>query len=217
MFLRSLLATIATFIAVWLACWLGFGWLGDWLGDWLASASLWGWVKDVLTFLLDAGALLSVLIASFFLFPAILTLTMSFFLEEIATAVEKRHYPDQAPARAQPLRESLVGALTFGIVTLLANVILLPFYFIPLVNIPIFYAVNGYLLGREYFELVGVRRLELPETKGLRRRFRFRVLLAGVVVALLLTIPLVNLVTPIVATAFMLHIFERLRLRDAKS
>src|SRR3546814_18922147 len=74
-----------------------------------------------------------------------------------------------------------------------------------------FYLLNGYLLGREYFEMVAVRRLDLAGAKRLRRDFRGRVVLAGAVIAFLLTIPLVNLVTPMIATAFMLHVFEGLR------
>jgi uncharacterized protein involved in cysteine biosynthesis len=86
---------------------------------------------------------------------------------------------------------------------------------IPPLNLVLFYLLNGYLLGREYFEMVAVRRLDLPATKRLRRAFRGRVIMAGAVITFLLTIPLVNLITPIIATAFMLHIFEDLRRRAA--
>jgi uncharacterized protein involved in cysteine biosynthesis len=75
----------------------------------------------------------------------------------------------------------------------------------------VFFTLNGYLLGREYFELVAQRRMTAEEAKALRRTRRVRVFLAGVVVAFLLTIPLVNLITPIIATAFMLHIYEGMR------
>jgi uncharacterized protein involved in cysteine biosynthesis len=75
----------------------------------------------------------------------------------------------------------------------------------------VFFTLNGYLLGREYFELVAQRRMTAVEAKALRRTRRARVFLAGVVVAFLLTIPLVNLITPIIATAFMLHIYEGMR------
>ena len=95
----------------------------------------------------------------------------------------------------------------------------LPLYllllFVPPFNLIVFYALNGYLLGREYFEIVGVRRLDDAETRTLRRRHRGRAFMAGVVIAILLTVPLVNLFTPVVATAFMLHVFERLRRRAA--
>ena len=71
--------------------------------------------------------------------------------------------------------------------------------------------MNGYLLGREYFELVAVRRLAPRKQGVLRRQARGRVLLSGVVIAILLTIPLVNIVVPVVAAAFMVHVFHGLR------
>jgi uncharacterized protein involved in cysteine biosynthesis len=86
---------------------------------------------------------------------------------------------------------------------------------IPPLNLLLFYLLNGYLLGREYFEMVAVRRLDPAATKRLRRDRRGRVILAGAVITFLLTIPLVNLITPIIATAFMLHVFEDLRRRAA--
>ena len=153
------------------------------------------------------------MIASFLLFPAVTAVIMSFLLDDIAEAVERRHYPGLPAAREPPLLESLMGALAFLGVTLLANLIFLPLYLIPGANLFVFYTLNGYLLGREYFELVAVRRLETKPSKQMRRRFRGRVFVAGIVIAFLLTIPLVNLITPIVATGFMVHIFESLRQR----
>jgi uncharacterized protein involved in cysteine biosynthesis len=142
---------------------------------------------------------------------------MSFLLDPIAEAVERRHYPGLPPARHQPNGEAIRGALVFTAVTLVINLLALPFYlallFLPPMNLVLFYLINGYLLGREYFELVAVRRLDIRGATKLRKHFRLRVILAGAVIAFMLTIPLVNLFTPILATAFMLHIFEDLRRR----
>ena len=216
-FFRSLFASIATFIVVWLLCWLSLAWVGDLLSAWLADKDLWDWLKTLLNWLFNAGGVTGILVASFFLFPAVMVLVMSFLLEDIASAVEKRHYPGLPPARAQKPREIIGDALLFAAVTLLANLLALPFYlfflFLPPLIPFVFYTLNGYLLGREYFEMVAVRRLESPVGKKLRKSHRGRVLLAGMVIAFLLTLPLVNLVTPIVATAFMLHVFEDLRRR----
>jgi CysZ protein len=144
---------------------------------------------------------------------------MSLLLEDIAQAVERRHYPDLPRPRDQPMGEAALGALVFAGATLALNVLALPLYlvllFVPPLNFFVFYLLNGYLLGREYFELVAARRFDLAGIGRLRRAHRGRVLLAGVVIALLLTVPIVNLVTPIVATSFMLHVFERLRRREA--
>ncbi len=220
-FIRSLLGSVATFVLLWLGCWFALGWLGEELGVWLASTDLWGFLKEFLIWLFGAGAIAGVVVASFLLFPTVMMLVMSFFLEDIAAAVETRHYPGQTAARKQAFGEILVGALGLLAATLVVNFLALPFYLILLfltpLNLLLFYLVNGYLLGREYFELVAVRRLDLPESKRLRRRYRMRVLFAGAIIAFLLTVPLLNLVTPIVATAFMVHVFEDLRRRAAKT
>jgi len=103
-------------------------------------------------------------------------------------------------------------------VTLALNLAALPLYlvlmFVPPLNLFVFYLLNGYLLGREYFELVAARRLDMAAVKRFRRTYRGRVLLAGVVIAFLLTLPIVNLVMPIMATGAMLHVFEGLRRRE---
>ena len=119
-------------------------------------------------------------------------------------------------ARIAPV-EAVFGNVIFITVTLILNLLVLPLYlvliWIPPLNLVLFYLLNGYLLGREYFEMVAVRRLELPAAKRLRRDSRGRVIMAGAVITFLLTIPLVNLITPIIAMAFMLHVFEDLRRR----
>jgi uncharacterized protein involved in cysteine biosynthesis len=213
----SLAASIAVFILLWAVSWLALAWVGDGLAAWVVAQDWGETITGVLTWLFGAGSLVGVLVASFFLFPAVMVLVMSFLLEEIANAVEARHYPSLAPARDQPLAEQALGALVFAGITLAVNLVALPLYllllFVPPLNLFVFYLINGYLLGREYFELVAVRRLNLTGAKRLRRAYRGRVLLAGVVIAFLLTLPIVNLVMPIIATSFMLHIFEVLRQR----
>ena len=217
-FLRSFIASLVTFIALWVISWLALQWLGTLLADWLQTADLWSPLETALLWLFGASSVAAIVVASLFLFPSVMLLTMSFLLEEIAGAVDKRYYPGQPTPREQPKGEMVVGALSFAGTTLLVNLLALPFYlillFLPPFNLFIFYGLNGYLLGREYFELVAQRRLDLAATKSLRRGFRVRVFMAGVIIAFILTIPLLNLVTPIIATAFMLHIFERLRSRQ---
>jgi uncharacterized protein involved in cysteine biosynthesis len=93
----------------------------------------------------------------------------------------------------------------------LLNLILLLFLLIPPVFPFVFYGVNGYLLGREYFELVAARRLDPAEARSLRRRHGRTLFIAGVLIAFLLTIPFVNLVAPLVGTAAMVHLFETIR------
>ncbi|MEE8187717.1 MAG: EI24 domain-containing protein [Kiloniellales bacterium] len=208
-------ASLLVFLLLWALAWWGLSAAGEALSDWLATREPDSFWVEVLEWIFGAAGVVGVLLASFFLFPVVMVLALSLLLDDIARAVEARHYPGLPAARPQPWGEMISGALVFVLVSLALNILALPFYllflFVPPLNLFVFYLLNGYLFGREYFELVAVRRFDMAAVKRLRRRYRGRVFLAGVVIALLLTVPLVNLVTPIVATAFMLHLFERMR------
>ncbi len=215
--LRALLASTVLFIVVWAAAWFALSWVGDMLSDWIAARDWEGTIANVLQWILGALSVAGVVVASFLLFPASTALILSLLLDDIAAAVEARHYPGLPAPRKQPVMEALRGALAFAGVTILLNLIALPFYllllFVPPLNLFVFYGLNGYLLGREYFELVAVRRIEAAVAGRLRRRYRGKVFLAGTVIAFLLSLPLINIAMPIVATGFMVHVFEAVRRR----
>ena len=152
------------------------------------------------------------------LFPAIMTLFIGVFLEDVADAVEDRHYPNDPQGKAVPVATSLASSLRFLGVTVLLNLASLPLHVIfllfPLLNLFLFYGLNGYLLSREYFELVTLRHLEPPAIRALRRIHRGTLLATGVVIVFLMTVPLVNLLAPVVATAAMVHVYKRLAARQ---
>jgi uncharacterized protein involved in cysteine biosynthesis len=154
---------------------------------------------------------LAVLALSWLLFPAVATLIMSFFLERVASAVEALDYPANGPPRQQPVGETVTAMLRLTALTVALNLLALPAYLLlPGINLFLFLALNGYLLGREYFEAVALRRLDAAAAKIVRNRFGGRVFVGGVAIAALFALPLVNLVAPVVATAFMVHVFEAL-------
>ena len=129
--------------------------------------------------------------------------------------VEALDYPGLAPARGAPLFETIKATLRLMGLTLALNLLALPVYLlVPGINLFVFLALNGYLLGREYFEVVALRRLDMAGARALRNRFGARVFFGGVVIAGLFALPLVNLVAPVIATAFMVHIFEGLPRAD---
>ena len=164
-----------------------------------------------LNWLVDLMGGLAVLGLTWLLFPAVATLIMSFFFERIAAAVEALDYPGRGPPRRQPIGATIVAALRLMMLTILLNLLALPVYLlVPGINLFLFLALNGYLLGREYFEVVALRRLSAAATRAMRTRFGLRVFLGGVVIAGLFAVPLVNLAAPAIATAFMLHLFEAL-------
>lgn len=182
---------------------------------WLAVAAIlyhtaffaWGplnWVVDLL------GGL-AVLALSWLLFPAVVTLIMGFYLERVAATVEALDYPGRGPPRRQPAGELIGTTLRLALLTLVLNLLVLPLYLlVPGINLFLFFALNGYLFGRGYFEVVALRRLDMGEARRVRSRFAGRIFLGGIVIAGLFALPLVNLIAPLIATAFMLHIFEAL-------
>ena len=129
-----------------------------------------------LNWLVDLLGGLGVLVLSWLLFPAVATLIMSFYLEPVAAAVEKLDYPWRGPPRRQPLAELIGITLRLTGLTLVLNLLALPIYLlVPGINLFLFLALNGYLLGRGYFEVVALRRLDAGEAGRVRNRFAGRV------------------------------------------
>lgn len=167
-----------------------------------------GWLDTALDLL---GGVL-VLLLAWILFPAGVTTVAGFLLDDVVDAVERRYYPHLPPARSPGITQEVWTALRFLSVVILVNLVALPLYLtLPGLNLIVFYLVNGYLLGREYFELVAIRRVGRAAAKDLRRAFPLRLFSAGVIIAFLSTLPLVNLLVPVVASAFMAHVFHGMK------
>jgi CysZ protein len=199
---QALLLSLAGTLVLLLALWLGASFLLSVLH--LSGIS---WLDTVIGVL---GSLASLFVA-WLLFPAMSMLVLRFFLDRIIASIERRHYPGLPPARRIGLRESIGSALRLALIGLVLNLVILPLYLLPVANLFIFYGVNGYLVGREYFESVAFRRLDAAGVRSMWRRYRVRLFLAGLVIAFLLSLPLVNLIAPLIGVAFMLHLFEGLR------
>jgi len=162
------------------------------------------WMQPVVAILAGLGLFAGM----FLLLLPVTSLVATFFIDEIAEAVEERHYPDDPRGREMPLIQGLVIAAKFTLSILGINILVLLVALIPGVNLVVFYGGNGYLLGREYFELCGLRHLPHEEVIALRKANRSRVWLSGVLIAVVATIPFVNLLAPLFATALMVHTFK---------
>ena len=142
------------------------------------------------------------------LFPSIISVVIGFLLERVIDAVDACYYAQLPAPRTRPLPEVIIQTSKFLFLMVFVNFLLLPFVFIfPLFPV-IFFTVNGYLLGREYFELVALRRLSPSEARCLLKKKRSVIIAIGSFFTFLMTLPAVNLLTPIIATATMVHIIE---------
>lgn len=165
------------------------------------------WVDDLLSW---ASILLMIALSVFLMVPVASAFT-GLFLDQVAGAVEDRHYPALPAARAVPLLEGLRDAVGFLGIIVAANLVALVAYVFVTPAAPfIFWALNGYLLGREYFQLVAMRRVGRAEAKAAFRRHAGSVWLAGGLMAVPLTVPIVNLLVPVLGVATFTHLYHRL-------
>jgi len=163
-----------------------------------------------LAWVLSIMASLGIVTGALFLMPAVTAFVGSFFVDEVADAVERETYPAEPPGQALPLFRALIEGVTFALLALAVYLCALPFIFFAGVGVIILFLANAYLLGREYFELAAMRFRPPHEAKMLRKRNAPYIFLAGMVIALFVSIPLVNLATPIFAMAYMVHIHKRM-------
>ncbi|HEV8680131.1 MAG TPA: EI24 domain-containing protein [Stellaceae bacterium] len=195
----SLGLAVASFVVLWVA--VGFA---------LHTGARFAWWP--LDWAVEVLGALAVLVVSWLLFPAVLTMVMGFFLDRVAGVVETRDYPGRGPPRHALLRETVLMTLRLMGLTIIVNLLALPVYLLaPGINFFVFLGLNGYLFGREYFEVVALRRLDATAVRAWRARFAGRVFLGGAVIAGLFAVPLVNLIVPVLATAFMVHLVEGMR------
>lgn len=207
----SAVCTLAAFLVIW-----GFGLFLLFATTEVPTFELFGYTIALDAFADILGAILLFLLLGL-MFPSLLIVIVSFFLEDAVKVVEERHYPGLGPARDQTVTETIRITLKFAGLSIVLNLLALPLFllllFIPPFNLFVFYGLNGYLLGREYYELVAYRRLAPQTADRLRRTVAVKLFVVGVVIAVLMSVPVLNLIVPIVATAAMVHLVQDWRQR----
>lgn len=197
----SAVVSLLCFSGIWWGVREGVAWVA---AHWPKYAGWLKWGQGTLGFL-----------TALLLFPATFVLVASFFQETVADAVEARHYPTLGNADGAGLKASVVAAARFFLLMITVNLIALPFY-LALMWLAgsgafLMLAVNGMLAGREYYEIVALRRMSRPEMDASRRQNRGAYFLTGVCIAGLGLVPVVNLLAPVLGIAVMVHVFHNRR------
>jgi CysZ protein len=211
--LKSIGLALLLVILISIGLYQGFAWLTangtTWAEGQVGAPAVW----NALVWVLSIMAGLGIITGAVFLMPAVTAFVGSFFADEIAEAVERVYYPAELPGRALPIFRALLEGLKTGLLSLAVYFVALPFVLFAGIGLLILFLANAYLLGREYFELAAMRFRSPAEAKALRRTHRGHVFLAGMFIALFVSIPIVNLATPLFAAAFMVHVHKRLSRR----
>ena len=199
---RALLTSLALALVLLVALWLG------------ASALVAGLHLSALRWLdaaVDVMGSLAALVVAWMLFPAMTMLVLGFFLDGVVTNIERAHYPGLPAPRPIGIGDAVLSAVRLVVLAVFLNLLLLPLYLVPGLNLFVYYGLNGYLVGREYFELVALRRTDRRGLRALWRSDRGGFVLAGAIIAFMLSVPLLNLAAPLIGAAFMAHLVEGLR------
>lgn len=205
---KSLGWTLLALIALWAMVRQVFFWLAwPWLSALLPAMPDWtSWLG--LLAAIAAGLVLALLLA--FLIAPVTALIAGIFLDDVAEIIEREDYSTEPTGTAMPIGRSLLYSLKFLGIVILGNLCALLMLLIPGVNVIAFFIVNGYLLGREFFEFAAMRHLGEQGAKAFRQQHRITVFLAGLVIAAFLAVPLLNLLTPLFAAAMMVHLYKAL-------
>jgi CysZ protein len=191
---------------------------------WLATAGA-NWVESmfgvsapapisIFVWVLSVAAGIGVIVGSVFLMPAVTALLGSFFVDDIALEVERTHYPTEPVGTPLPLPRAVLQGAKTALLAILIYLIAVPFLLVAGAGAVIFFIASAYLLGREYFELAAMRHQPIAQAKRLRQTHQSTVFLAGILIAAFVSIPIVNLATPLFATALMVHVHHRIRTKD---
>jgi CysZ protein len=211
-FWKVLGLTILVLIGLWFALRsLFMTLLFPWIAGFFPEIPDWaGWLSFVFVILASIGLALGLAL----MLSPVTALIAGLFLDDVADVVEKRDYPEDTPGTAMPIGPAIASSLKFLGVVIAGNIVALLLLFIPGVNLIAFFLVNGYLLGREFFEFAAMRFRSPEEARLFRAKHASTVFLGGLVIAAFLAIPFLNLLTPLFAAGMMVHLYKLISQRD---
>jgi uncharacterized protein involved in cysteine biosynthesis len=163
----------------------------------------------VLAWLLSFAAGFGIIVGSVMLMPAVTAVVGSFFSDRIGEEVEREYYPADPPGQAVPLTLALWEGFKTALLALLIYLVALPLILFAGFGAVIFFLATAYILGRQNFELAAMRFRPPAEAKALRKHNAVLVYVGGLLITAFVSIPVVNLATPIFAMALMVHLHKR--------
>jgi len=191
-------ALVVAFVAPWLSS------LAPTLPQWA------GWIVAIAEILSGLGLAFALI----FLISPVTAVVAGLFLDDVADVIEQQDYASDPAGRAMSFGSSIVSSIKFFGIVILGNIMALLLLLIPGVNLIAFFMVNGYLLGREFFEFAAMRFRSPQQAREFRAKHAKTVFMAGLVIAAFLAIPFLNLLTPLFAASLMVHLHKSISRKD---
>lgn len=204
-FAKSLAVTLLLFAAAGVGLWFA---LDAWTRTYAARLQMGGGVIPVI------ASVVVIALNWWLLFRAVAIAVIGLFGDEVVAAVEARHYPAaHAAAHPVPFGRTLAMGLGSAARTIGVNLLLLPIYLLLIVTgvgTPVlFFAVNGWLLGRDLGDMVAARHMPARELSAWRRQTVARRFVLGLGGTGLFVVPVLNLAAPALGAAMATHIFHQ--------
>ncbi len=194
---RAIGLTLALFIAILVGVELLF---------WFFTFIRWPWLETIIA----VGAGFGLLVLFFFLMAPVTSIFAGLYLDTVAAKVEAKHYPNDLPGKPLAGWTAIVTSLQFAVLVLFANIFALPLVFTGF-GAFILFAINAYLISREYFEMAAMRFLAPHDARVLRKEHAADVFVSGLIPAAFALVPVINLIVPLFATSYFVHIFKQVR------
>jgi uncharacterized protein involved in cysteine biosynthesis len=168
------------------------------------------WPVAAIAWLLSFAAGVGIILGGVLLMPAVTAFVGSFFADQIADEVEREHYPGDPPGVALPLPLAIREGGKTALLAIVVYICVVPLLLLAGFGMGVFFLATAWLLGREYFKLAALRFRTPMDVKELRQRNAGTVFVAGLLIAAFVSIPVVNLATPLFAMSLMVHVHKRL-------
>ena len=217
--LKSIALAIVLIIALGIGIDRGLIALLAWAGSWIELHVGTGahTTINVLEWVVAIAAGLGIVAGAIFLMPAVTALVASFFVDAIAEEVERTHYPQDPVGTALPIGAAILEGINGALLAILIYLCAVPFLLVAGAGFFLFFLATAYVQGRIYFELVAMRFHLRRDAKLLRKHHAGTVFFAGLFIAAFVSIPVINLATPLFATAFMVHVHKDIMRRRSTS
>ncbi len=164
-----------------------------------------GWLDTLINWI--AGILTGV--GGWFMLPVLTVLIAGLFQEKVIQRVDSLFYPDAVLHENLNFWHELWHDIKFTAWALFLNLLVLPFYLFG-IGFLVSIVLNSYLLGQEFFEAAAGYHIGKENAKELSKQYRRVIYTGGFVITLMTLVPLLNLIVPVFAVVWMVHVYHNI-------
>tara|TARA_Y100000590_G_scaffold456750_1_gene607945 strand:- start:590 stop:1273 length:684 start_codon:yes stop_codon:yes gene_type:complete len=179
--------------------------------------SFWSWVGlPFMSFVITIGGFFTFFVGIWVFGPAVIIAINSIFLSDVIRAVEVKYYPNDLQGKEPTFIDDIASTFNLVLIQIILNICIVPFLFFPPIYFILYWFINAYLFGREYFEMVFSRFFKKKIRHRLKANYKYNLYFHGLITAILFTLPLINIFVPLISTASMIHLYKKINKNEYK-